>query len=146
MFTAYCCPYCLHESNDVPHFILRLRAICLIKLSQQLLVNYSSRDANLQSFKKGRQSSKIRENKGGFSTIIREEKCKQICDLNHTFSLCEGMLVALRELNNSTILFTVLIFVLLHIFLNFSLLSLQFATFTIVQRLAHREFARELRK
>jgi len=31
-----------------------------------------------------RQSSKIRENKGGFPAIIREEKCKQICNLNHT--------------------------------------------------------------
>jgi len=62
---------------------------------------------------------KCSENKGGFWTIIREEKCKQICDLNHTFSLWEGMLAALRRLNNATVLFTVLIFVLLHIFLKF---------------------------
>jgi len=35
-------------------------------------------------------------------TIIRQEKCKQICDLNHTFSL--------------NYLITALIFVLLHIY------------------------------
>jgi len=28
-------------------------------------------------FKKGRQSSKMRENKGGFSTIIREENASK---------------------------------------------------------------------
>jgi len=63
--------------------------------------------------------------------------------MNHA----EGVLISLRQFNNTTILFTVLIFVLLHIFLNFfSLLSIEFAMFTIVQRLAHRKFARELHK
>jgi len=77
-------------------------------------------------FKKGRQSSKIRENKGGFSTVIREEKCTHICDLNHTFGL--------------NYLITALIFVLLNIFLIFSPFSLQFAMFTIVHTAIRQKF------
>jgi len=38
-----------------------------------ILLNAVTKDANLQSLKK-RQSSKIREDKGGFSTIIMERK------------------------------------------------------------------------
>jgi len=95
------------------------------------VTDHVSRDANLQSLKIGRQSSNIRENTGD-RYISRTDRA-------------EGVLVALRRLNNTTILFTVLIFVLLHIYF-FSLLSLQFAMFTIMQRLAHREFAEELRQ
>jgi len=57
------------------------------------------------------------------------------------------------RLNNTTVLFNVLTFVLLHIFLIFFpfifylfFLSLEFAMFTIMQRLAHRKFVQELRK
>ena len=82
----------------------------------QLSERQRGRDANLRTLKNGRQSSKIRQNTRG-------------------------------RINNTTILITVLIFVLLHICLNFfALLSLQFAMFTVVQRVVHTEFALELCK
>ena len=64
----------------------------ILPLSAQLAAD-RCRDTNLQSLKIGRQSSKIRENMG--DRYIHRTDC------------ADGVLVALKRLNNKTILFTV---------------------------------------
>jgi len=96
------------------------------------VLNNVCRDDNQQSLKIGRQSYKIRENRGD-RYIRRTDRA-------------EGVLIALRQLDNTTILFTVLIFVLLHIFLNIFFTFITPICHIIVQRLVHREFVRAMRK